>query len=56
MREIAWTMLGDELANRVHEGWGFDDEGEIRAYGGEVDIVAVTPSYWLCRLGPSKLD
>lgn len=38
MREIARTMLGDELANRVHEGWGFDDEGEIRAYGGEVDI------------------
>lgn len=38
MREIAWTMFGDELANRVHEGWGFDDEGEIRTYGGEVDI------------------
>lgn len=38
MREIAWTMLGDELANRVRESWGFDDEGEIRAYGGEVDI------------------
>ena len=30
MRETARKLFGDELADRVHDVWGFDDEGETR--------------------------
>ena len=30
MRGSAKKIFGDELADRVHDVWGFDDEGEIR--------------------------
>lgn len=30
MRSSARTIFGDELADRVKDVWGFDEEGEIR--------------------------
>lgn len=30
MRETARKVFGNELADRVHDVWGFDDEGETR--------------------------
>ena len=30
MRDTACEVFGDELADRVHDVWGLDDEGEIR--------------------------
>ena len=30
MRETARKIFGDELADHVHDVWGFDDEGETR--------------------------
>ena len=30
MRETARKTFGDELADQVHDVWGFDDEGETR--------------------------
>lgn len=30
MRETAREIFGNELADRVHDVWGFDDEGETR--------------------------
>ena len=30
MRETARKIFGDELADQVHDVWGFDDEGETR--------------------------
>ena len=30
MRETARKVFGDELADRVHDVWGFDEEGETR--------------------------
>ena len=30
MRETARKLFGDELADQVHNVWGFDDEGETR--------------------------
>lgn len=31
MRATARMVFGDELAERVHDVWGFDDEGETRS-------------------------
>ena len=30
MRETARKVFGDELAERVHDVWGFDEESETR--------------------------
>ena len=30
MRDTARKIFGDELANRVGDVWGFDEEGEVR--------------------------
>lgn len=69
MRESAWNnIFGDELANRVHDVCGFDDEGETRLCVGQVDIrdfgpleellpfVGSTPDYWLWKSGLLRLD
>ena len=31
MRQTAKKIFGDELADRVHDVWGFDEEGETKA-------------------------
>lgn len=53
MRETARKVFGDELAERLSDVWGFDDEGETRA----VWRRSGHPGFWffggnlaLCRL------
>ena len=68
MRETARKVFGDELAERVNDFGGFDDDGETRGmwrrsghsgfwfFGGIWRSVGFNRGCWLCRLRLLRLD
>lgn len=67
MRETARKIFGDELADRVRDVWGFDEEGETRTmwrrtghpgfwfFGGTLPFADSSPGFWRCRSKGWKL-